>query len=124
MSEVDLDAIRAVHPRLQTSDWSNLIDCCPRCDQAWPCDAIRLLNEVERIKEVSKRRLRLYEGAVNQVAGLREAFIHTHVACRPGQVDPPGYPDRCQECGFDIRDPIHKQIARAAFPPKKDADQP
>ena len=48
-----------------------------------------------------------------EIASLREAFEHTHVACKPGQIDPPGYPDKCQECGFDIRNQIHKRIPRS-----------
>ena len=42
-------------------------------------------------------------------SGSRLVSLRTHVACRPDQVDPPGYPDKCQKCGLDIRDEIHTQ---------------
>ena len=60
----------------------------------------------------------VFDAMKSEITRLREAFEHTHVACKPGQVDPPGYPDNCQECGFDIRDPIHKRISRQALEPK------
>jgi hypothetical protein len=49
--------------------------------------------------------------ALVQAEQLHTTFAHTHVACKPGQVDPPGYPDRCQQCGLDIRNEIHLRAA-------------
>ena len=49
-----------------------------------------------------------------EIQELMDIFRHTHVACKPGHIDPPGYPDQCQECGLDIRDAIHTRIALAA----------
>lgn len=81
---------------------------------------IRLTAEVERLQEETTRRFRMLEAerlAIGIVSAdyekLRSAFEHTHVACKPGQVDPPGYPDQCQECGLDIRNAIHTRIAAA-----------
>ena len=50
--------------------------------------------------------------ALEEAETLRRTFAHTHVAARRGQAYPiDGYPDKCQQCGLDIRNAIHSRAA-------------
>ena len=72
---------------------------------------VEAADEIERLREYSENQRVALGRRDTEIQELMDIFRHTHVACRPGQVDPPGYPDQCQECGLDIRDAIHTRIA-------------
>ncbi len=54
--------------------------------------------------------------AINSLRRERDvvikAFNHYHVAANEQHPDPPGYPDKCVECGLDIRHPVHTRENR------------
>lgn len=48
MSEVDPEKVRECHQEVENAAADNY---CRQCENSWPCDAIQLADEVERLRK-------------------------------------------------------------------------
>lgn len=49
---LDLDKVRKRHCRETLREYFPFKPNCCKCQQPWPCDAIRLVGEVERLQDI------------------------------------------------------------------------
>ena len=68
------DEIRKRHQSWEITDTGSPLDVCDRCQADWPCDAIRLADEVEQRRKDSERLAAKVVTDAEEITRLREAL--------------------------------------------------
>lgn len=71
---VDLDAIRKRHWEREYAPEADITSDCDECEEGWPCDAIQLADEIERLWEEEKLSRSAISRQIEVNGELREAL--------------------------------------------------